>query len=79
MDVSLPKLEPKKSDIPTERLSDIVRAEEKDPIINEKPDFIVTNENEEQYRIDNASADDEVTKERLKKLMDIMKNTSDKD
>ena len=79
LDVSLPKLEPKKSDIPTERLSDIVRAEEKDPIINEKPDFIVTNENEEQYRIDNASADDEVTKERLKKLMDIMKNTSDKD
>lgn len=79
LDVSLPKLEPKKSDIPTERLSDIVRAEEKDPIINEKPDFIATNENGEQYRIDNASADDEVTKERLKKLMDIMKNTSDKD
>ena len=36
-------------------------------------------EKEEQYRIDNASADDEVTKERLKKLKKKKKNTSDKD
>ena len=80
---SMPEIYGKKEEKPeekAEKLSDVVKAEEGSPTMKETPDFIVTDKNGEKYQIDyEAPADDEVTKERLKKLMNIMKNTSDKD
>ena len=63
-----------------EKLSDVVKAEEGSLTLKEAPDYIVRDKNGIEYQIDyEAQSDDEVTKERLKKLVNIMKNTSDKD
>lgn len=60
-----------------EKLSDVIGKEEN----NMKPDdvdYTVTGENGEQLIIEVNKEDDEATQERLKKLLEIMKNASDK-
>ena len=80
---SMPEIYGKKEDKTEEKpekLSDIVKAEEEKEQMKDSPDYVVTDEKGEQYKIEaEEPSNDEVTKERLKKLMDIMKNASDKD